>query len=90
MGSYLGVKAVEAKGKIVYAMNGAQPNIPNGNRLIAVLSNGLWKIAPDVTDPSEFKSFYGYYSQGYYLSMELYLLPESQVAECPDEGRVPV
>jgi hypothetical protein len=87
MGVYLGVKAVSTKGKFIQG-SVDQPYIPTGHRLIMVLNNGLYKIAPDVTDPKEYKYFYEQYSKGYWISFELFLLPEELIKECPDEGRV--
>ncbi len=87
MGTYLGVRAVERLGKPVYS-HSSRPEIPSGQRLIAVMDNGLYKIAPDVTRPSEYKEFYDCYAQGQWIEMHLYLLEEDKVAQCPDEGRV--
>lgn len=89
MAKYLGVRAVEAKGqKIQGHLSEKQPIVPNGKRLIAILQNGVWKIAPDVTHPAEYAELYKSYSQGNFLGGELYLLDENLLAQCPDEGRV--
>ncbi len=90
MGTYLGVRAVEHLGRptnLSYNSNN-QPLIPSGKRLIAVMNNGLYKIAPDVTRPSEYKEFYDCYAKGIWIAMHLYLLEENEVTKCPDEGRV--
>ena len=87
MGTYLGVTAVQRNGQPVQLYTGStQPTVPQGKRLIAIMDNGVWKIAPDVTRPSEYAEFHRNYSQGNWLAMKLYLLDESKVAECPDEG----
>lgn len=89
MGTYLGVKAVEAKGKKIQDhLSETQPVVPIGKRLVAIPENGLWKIAPDVTHPQEYAALYGSYARGNFLRGKLYLLDEKLVAECPDEGRV--
>ena len=75
-------------GKQVYVdYNGNQPRVPSGHKLIAILNNnGLWKAAPDVTDPKEFKHFYDAYYSGMWLSMDLYLVPESKLREIEQSG----
>ncbi len=74
MGNYIdpeaaatGTRATSSDGR------GGQPSIPSGAKLYAVLDNGLYKAAPDVTDRKEYDYFYGLYSQGQYLSMKCYL-----------------
>lgn len=88
MGSYYGVKKVEEIGERLNYNNAKQPNVPVDKRLIAVIGNGLFKIAPDVTSPSEYDEFYHQYSSGYWLTFATYLLTEDQLKDCPDEGRV--
>ena len=90
MGTYYGVKAVEEIGTPVVAvpMN-EQPPIPTGNILVAVMCNGIWSIAPDVTDKKEYEAFVKDYNQGNWLKMRSYLVPDEQIKNCPDEGRVP-
>ena len=88
MGTYLGVNAVRAKGQKIGTISGtSQPHIPAGKRLIGIPNNGVWEIAPDLTHPSEYAAFYESYAGGHWLGVELYLLDEGRVAECPDEGR---
>lgn len=89
MGTYLGVNAVKNHGVYMGHASSNKPSIPFGERLIAVLSNGVWQTAPDVTRDFEYKHFYDSYAQGYWLAMHLYRLEESKVALCPDEGMVP-
>lgn len=88
MGTNLGVKAVRINGQPIIQLSarGIQPTVPQGKRLIAIVNNGMLTIAPDVTDPSDYAEIYHSYSQGKFLAMDLYLLDESKVPECPDTG----
>lgn len=87
MGTYFGVTCVESKGTLIIGTE-RQPFILAGHRLIAILDNGLWRIAPDVTEKREYDEFYHDYGTGNWLSMKLYLIPEGILKSCPDEGRV--
>jgi hypothetical protein len=87
--TYLGVTEVAKRG-IRVERGSKQPTVASGEELIAVLNNGLWSTAPIVTDPSEYRHFYDQYHQGFWLGMDLYRLPKSEVPNCPDEGRVDV
>lgn len=91
MGVYLGVKAVEAKAKLIRDfISKNRPAVPSGKRLIAVTQNGYFKIAGDVTHPAEYAAMYRAVVSGDWLGGKLYLLDESLVKECPDEGRVKI
>ena len=91
MGTYLGVTAVKSKGKKVTIIEGQYPNegYNSNNILVAIICNGIWSIAPEVTKISEFEQFYDDYSKGDWLKFEVYALPNSEIDNCPDEGRVP-
>lgn len=83
MSQYFKAKAVRAKGQPAdYRVAGQQPEIPAQHRLIALLDNGAYEKAVDVTDPEEFQTFYDLDCQGHYLHFLLYALPEEFVAEC--------
>lgn len=88
MGQYLGVTAVEEKGEHIGTMRKDQPQIPQDQRLIAIVSNGLWKVAPDVTSSSEYDHFFQSYRKGSWVKIDLFLLHENEIENCPDEGRV--
>ncbi len=90
MGTYLGVDAVKNHGVYMGNAQKSKPLTPSNSRLVAILNNGVWQTAPDVTRDSEYKYFYDSYAQGNWLAMQLYRLEESKVALCPDEGRVPL
>ncbi len=85
MGIYLGVNAVIKKGKPSTSKT-YQPQ--PGHRTIAILDNGLYRIAWDVTQKSAYDAMYDAYGRGAYTHFSLYLLPENEVENCPDEGRV--
>lgn len=88
MGTYHGVNAVKANGNKLQIPRGTKPDCPDGCYLVAIVNNGVWAIAPDVTDPQEFKQFYDSYSQGNWLSFDVYSVKNE--IQCPDEGRVMV
>jgi hypothetical protein len=88
MGKYFGVKAVRAKGqKLEVGFGKSQPRVPSGKRLVGIPNNGAYEVAQDLTNPSDYDALFGSYMRGNWLGCDLYLLEESRVAECPDEGR---
>ena len=88
MGTYYGVKAVMEKGEHVTIYND-RPQKPNDTFLVAIVCNGIWSIAPEVTDKREYDEFYNSYCAGNWLSFKVYAVKESDRNTCPDEGRVP-
>lgn len=91
MSEYFGVSKVQEIGQRVDLPDGKrqrQPLIPVGKSLIAVVGNGLWKIAPDVTDLMAYEYFRESHEIGVWATLELYLLTHEQLCECPDEGLV--
>lgn len=92
MGTYLGVNAVKKYagnyGPIKHP-NEKQPDVPPGCFLVVIVCNGVWSIAPEVTDKSEYDEFYNSFRAGNWLSFEIYAVNESDRDKCPDEGRVP-
>ena len=92
MGTYLGVNSVVkyagAFGPIIH-VNEKQPEVPKGRFLVAVVCNGVWSIAPEVTDEIEYNELYNSYCAGNWLSFKLYAIKEEDRDKCPDEGRVP-
>jgi len=88
--TYYGVKAVVQKGQRIDSATERQPPVYSDDVLVAIINNGLWAVAPDVTDAREYSHFYGSYAQGYWLNFDLYNLPKKEIPNCPDEGRVPL
>ena len=90
MGTYLGVNAVKRIGKLVTLIfPGQRPEVPNDSFLIAIICNGLYAIAPEVTDSKEYDYFYQSYAAGNWLTFKVYAVPESERSNCEDEGRQP-
>lgn len=92
--AYLGVTAVKAKGRALHNIRDKAKHpvdeLPLNHRLVVILGNGAYEIAADVTRSSEYEAAYASYYSGAWTSFQLYTLPNSLVAECPDEGRVPI
>jgi len=88
MGTYLGVNAVIKHGEQIHTYD-KQPQIPSGKFLVAIICNGIWSIAPEVTHESEYDEFHRAYCAGLWLSFKVYAVNESDRDICPDEGRVP-
>lgn len=85
MGIYLGVNAVKKRGKLSTSKIYQQKS---GHRTIIILDNGMYEIAGDVTRKSEYDAAYNACANRTYIRFSLYLLPENEVKNCPDEGRV--
>jgi len=83
MDHYYNSKKIRAKGREVWA-SGKQPNVPAGQKLIAILWNGLRYVCPDVTEQSEYQTFYDAYYHGYWVKMSLFLVPTGELASCKD------
>lgn len=83
MGTYYDVGKTKEIGRSVRRPTGGkQPRIPNGHRLLAIMDNMMFKVCPDVTSPDEYAEFYGPYSQGLWVTMDLFLVPEHRLEEC--------
>jgi hypothetical protein len=92
MPRYLAVAPARAEG--IPVMLGAdeaataQPfHVPSGQRLVAVVNNGSWQVALDVTFPENLERIMRRRSDGVWQELELYLLPEERVAEISDGRR---
>jgi hypothetical protein len=93
--SYFGVRAILERGRRLsisvedektYEM--AMTMIGKEDRLVGIVDNGLWAIAPDLTRESDYTAFLTAYNKGAYLNMMLYGLAKDEVEKCPNEGRV--
>lgn len=87
---YLGVKKVKEKGKNIGFAQERQPLVKSDEVLVGILNNGVWAVAPNLTDRRDYNHFYQSYAQGMWLRMELFKIPEDKIDMFPDEGRVPV
>ena len=89
MGTYYNAREVVQRGtRITSYGRDRRPSVREGEVLVGILNNGLWAVAPDVTSESEFRYFHDSYSQGYWLGMDVYALPKSEVPNCQDKGQV--
>ena len=97
MPRYLAVVAVQAEGRRVFAEGVNQPTddvlaeapqIPDGDRLVAVVNNGTWQSALDVTYPTTYAQVYRRYRDGTWKAMELFFVPEQRAAQIEDGRRV--
>jgi len=66
----------------------APPPIPNGSRLVAVVNNGEWQSAVDVTYPAVYQRVGRRYQDGTWKVMDLFLIDERRAAEIEDGRRV--
>jgi hypothetical protein len=94
---YFAVLAVQTEGqKLRYtAIDGADgdglpdpPKIPAGSRLVAVVNNGEWQSALDVTYPSVYQKVYRRYQEGTWKAMDIYLIDEHRADQIEDGRRV--
>jgi len=81
MGVYYSPEKVKQVGERIWSGE-RQPVVVGPYRLIAVLDRGLWKCAPDVTDPKEYAQFYKSYYEGLFISMHVYKVHEKRLKEC--------
>jgi hypothetical protein len=64
------------------------PKIPAGSRLVAVVNNGEWQSALDVTYPSVYQKVYRRHQEGIWNRMDLYLIDEGRANQIEDGRRV--
>lgn len=96
MPRYLAVTAVQKEGERVarYGPGDAAtiaaepPPVAAGKRLVAVVNNGAWQSAIDVTFPAFYERILRRYREGTWQAMELYCLDEERADEIEDGRRV--
>lgn len=66
----------------------APPHIPEGSRLVAIVNNGEWQSAVDVTYPAVYQKVGRRFQDGTWKVMDLYLIDEHRAAEIEDGRRV--
>ncbi|HTF61737.1 MAG TPA: hypothetical protein VK638_03395 [Edaphobacter sp.] len=95
MARQFAVLAVQAEGQKLShpAIDGADglpdpPKIPAGSRLVAVVNNGEWQSALDVTYPSVYQKVYRRYQEGTWNTMDIYLIDERRANQIEDGRRV--
>ena len=96
MARYLAVVAVQREG-LKIANSGAcgpshaavaQPVVGHGRRLVAVVNNGEWQSAIDVTSPAFYDRVHRRFQDGIWKRMDLYSLDERRAAELEDGRRI--
>ena len=91
MARYLAVPAVRELGRCIGIGRpdaGDAPAVPRGERLVAVVNNGEWQSALDVTFPTSYHSVYRRYREGTWKAMELFFIDEHRAAQIEDGRRV--
>ena len=83
---YYDADKIKANGKSVWNRDGSQPDIPEGQHLIAVMDRLIYKSCPDVTDPKEYQHFHNTLSEDAWVGMDLFLVPEAKLADCMKEA----
>ncbi len=87
MPRYLAVAPVQAEG-IPVALGATHiPRVPLGQRLVAVVNNGSWQTALDVTFPENLERIVRRCGDGVWRDLKLYLLPEERATEIGDGRR---
>jgi hypothetical protein len=92
MPRYLAVAPVRAEGIPVTLGAGDSGTalslgVPSGQRLIAVVNNGSWQTALDVTFPQNLERIMRRCRDGVWSELVLYLLPEERAVEIADGRR---
>jgi hypothetical protein len=91
---HLSVSAVQAEGRkiLLDSADGTHlldpPHVPAGSRLVAVVNNGEWQSAVDVTFPDAYQKVGRRYQDGIWKAMELYLIDEQRAVQIEDARRV--
>jgi hypothetical protein len=89
MATYHGADQVEKLGMPRTFRDDAQPDIPDGCRLVVVRDNGAYRVASDATQLHDWQSALRSVSEGVFYDMKAYLLTPAQLEQCPDTGRAP-
>lgn len=93
MARYLAVVPILTEGQhVAVARGGAdaadRPSIPPGKRLVAVVNNGQWQLAIDVTFGSAYENLCGRCRAGVWKEMRLYIIGEERAHALEDARRV--
>jgi hypothetical protein len=96
MARYLAVTAVQQQGRKISHPDAGRsddgrsdpPTVPDGRRLVAVVNNGEWQAAIDVTFPTFYERVHRRFREGVWKELDLYLIDAERVAEIEDGRRV--
>lgn len=85
MGTYYDPEKVKKVGKYKDSFF-ARPSVASDEKLIGVLQGLAREVAPDLSDPKEYEYFFGKYSEGYWLTFNVYAVPKSRLDEIKQEN----
>jgi hypothetical protein len=92
MARYLAVVTVQTEGRRIpppaLDRPDLPPSIPVGSRLVAVVNNGEWQSALDVTFPAVYEKVHRRHQEGTWKAMDLYLIDARRADEIEDGRRV--
>jgi hypothetical protein len=88
MSRCLAVRAVQDEGKVMSgAVTPDHPEVPPGQVLVAVVDNGTWQQARDVSHRTAYDALYRRVAEGVWRRMSLYLIDAQRAAEIEDGRR---
>jgi hypothetical protein len=92
MSRYLAVRAVQDEGTRIAGPEPATvaplpPDVPPGQVLVAVVDNGTWQQARDVSHRGAYDALYRRVAEGVWRRMSLYLIDAMRAAEIEDGRR---
>jgi len=89
MARYLAVTAVQREGQLLAELAGdAPPPVAPGSCLVAIVNNGEWQAAIDVSFPAFYERVLRRYRDGVWKAMALYALDAERAAALEDGRRV--
>ena len=78
------VTGIEREGR---RLPGLSPETPAGQRLVALVNNGEWQSAVDVTHEASYRQVLSRYHDGTWKELALYLIDEERADELEDGRR---
>lgn len=88
MALYLSVAAVQAEGDAIeQPPSGDPPAVAPGRRVIAVVENGAWQTALDVSHPDTYRRLHQRLADGIWRALRLYSLDETRALALADGRR---
>jgi hypothetical protein len=85
---YLSVAGVQAEATpIPTPADTADPAVPAGLRMIAVVNNGAWQSALDVSYPETYRRLRRHVAEGVWQDLQLYQLDEQRALALADGQR---
>lgn len=92
MSRYLAVRAVQDEGKRIAGPEPATvaplpPPVPAGQVLVAIVDNGTWQQARDVSHRAAYEALYRRLAEGVWRRMSLYVIDAVRAGELEDGRR---